>query len=372
MSSGPDALRLLHFADLHLDTAFGWAPPQVGSLRRQALREALRAICQTARDHHVDLLTCAGDLYEQDRFTPDTAAFLVSAFSELGDIPVLIAPGNHDWYSPNSVYATAAFSPNVHVFKNDHLEPREITSGVTIWGAAHRAPANTDDFLLNFRTPAGGLNFALFHGSERYELAHEPEGKEPHATFSASEIGASGFAHALLGHFHQPVDAANYTYPGNPAPLSFGEHGPRGAVLFELRSDGTFQRQRIKVAQSVLEDVHIDVTGSASLQDVVDRFVVALGNRTGIARAFLAGDVAATAEIDMNVLRNAARSMQYIAFDVAGIRPTYDLDQLRAERTVRGQFVRDVMDAEMIDDERRRVLITGLRALAGRKDLEVF
>jgi len=51
----------------------------------------------------------------------------------------------------------------------------------------------------------------------------------------------------------------------------------------------------------------------------------------------------------------------------------YDFVMLAEERTVRGQFVRSVQVAsELDDDERRRVLITGLRALDGRTDeLEV-
>jgi hypothetical protein len=44
-----------------------------------------------------------------------------------------------------------------------------------------------------------------------------------------------------------------------------------------------------------------------------------------------------------------------------------DLDALAAERTVRGQFVRDVRaDPALDEDTRRRVLRTGLRALDGR------
>ena len=49
----------------------------------------------------------------------------------------------------------------------------------------------------------------------------------------------------------------------------------------------------------------------------------------------------------------------------------YDIEALRRERTVRGQFVRDVLAAADLDDEqRRRVLVTGLRALDGRDDLD--
>ena len=74
-------MRLLHFADLHLDTPFKWAKPQHAHQRRRALRTTLETICRLAEERQVDALTCAGDLYEHDRFTPDTAKFLRDTFS---------------------------------------------------------------------------------------------------------------------------------------------------------------------------------------------------------------------------------------------------------------------------------------------------
>ncbi len=45
----------------------------------------------------------------------------------------------------------------------------------------------------------------------------------------------------------------------------------------------------------------------------------------------------------------------------------HDLDALADERTVRGQFVRDVRaDPSLDEDTRTRVLLAGLRALDGR------
>jgi len=74
-------MRLLHFADLHLDTPFRWAPPEVARARRRALRETLTRICGLGADLRADALCCGGDLFEQERFTPDTAEFLRSAFA---------------------------------------------------------------------------------------------------------------------------------------------------------------------------------------------------------------------------------------------------------------------------------------------------
>ena len=80
-----------------------------------------------ARD--ADALFCAGDLYEHDRVTPDTGRFLQATFTELAPCPVYLAPGNHDWYGPDSLYALVEWSPNVHVFRKPQLEPVSVKGG---------------------------------------------------------------------------------------------------------------------------------------------------------------------------------------------------------------------------------------------------
>ena len=65
-------MRLLLFSDLHLETGFAWAPPEVGRARRDALRECLRRIMALASSLRVDGVCCGGDLYEHDRSRADT------------------------------------------------------------------------------------------------------------------------------------------------------------------------------------------------------------------------------------------------------------------------------------------------------------
>lgn len=148
-------MRLLHFADLHLDTPFSWVSPELARSRRRGLRETLTSICKLAVDLRVDALCCGGDLYEQDRFTPDTAEFLRSAFEQLVPVPVFVAPGNHDWFGPQSLYRQVRWSSNVVVFTEDRLTPVGLADGLTLWGAAHRAPANTRGFLDVFQVDRG-------------------------------------------------------------------------------------------------------------------------------------------------------------------------------------------------------------------------
>jgi DNA repair exonuclease SbcCD nuclease subunit len=120
-------VRLLLFSDLHLDAKFAWASAQGSRRRRQAIRDCLSQICALAVSLDVEALCSAGDLYEQRRFTPDTAEFLRDSFARLSSIRVFLAPGNHDWFGPASLYEQVDWSDNVHVFREPRLRPPELS-----------------------------------------------------------------------------------------------------------------------------------------------------------------------------------------------------------------------------------------------------
>jgi DNA repair exonuclease SbcCD nuclease subunit len=369
-------LRFVLFSDLHLDAPFAWAPPDVARRRRQALRDVLERIVALADEVDADALLCAGDLYEQERFTPDTAAFLRATLGGTHR-PVVIAPGNHDWFGPTSLYTTVDWPGNVHVFGDSSLRALELASGLTLWGAAHRAPANTGGFLEGFATDRGGVHLGLFHGSERSSLPSEGHDKQPHAPFDAEHVERAGLHHALCGHFHRPRDGAWHTYPGNPEPLTFGEDGPRGAVVVDVADGGTVERSRRVVAVTAVHDLDVDLDGCASLQDVRERVAARVAGLEGIARLTLGGELAADvdlrpgADLTLGALPEGSQGLDALVVRTGRLSVAYGIEAIASEPTVRGQFVRDVLEAGLDADERRRVLVAGLRALDGRDDLEV-
>lgn len=362
-------MRILHFADLHLDAPFAWARPEIARLRRRNRRETLARILQLAEEERVDAILCGGDLFEHDRFTPDTVAFLRESFGRTS-LPVYLAPGNHDWYSPRSPYALVDWSPNVHLFTEAQLTAVELADGLTLWGAAHQAPAGTGPFFADFRADRGGVHLALAHASERSALPFQESGKEPHSPFDAAELEAAGIAHAFLGHYHVARDRERHTYPGNPDPLEFGESEGRGVVLATLAEDGTVTRERRSVAVSQVHDLTVTLDGCHHLDDVRQRIAMAIAALAGSVRVTLSGEVPAELPVDVRALTELGQHLDGFVVRTAALLPSYDLEAIHAEATVRGQFARDTL--AIADDERRhKVLITGLRALEGRTDLEV-
>jgi hypothetical protein len=94
-------------------------------------------------------------------------------------------------------------------------------------------------------------------------------------------------------------------------------------------------------------------------------------NLTGVARVTLKGELDPRVDLRPTDLRGDAPWLDGLQVRAGQLNPGYDLKLLSSEPTVRGQFVRDVQAANLSSEESRRVLLTGLRALDGRDDLEV-
>ena len=359
-------------SDVHLDAPFTWAQPHVARARRLALRGALQRAVEAACEERADAFLVAGDLYEHERFAPDTADFLRTLFCSV-DMPVYLAPGNHDWFGPQSLYQQVDWPANVTVFSDDRLTPVELAEGFTLWGAAHRAPANTDGFLDHFSVDRGGVHVGLFHGSEQGEFSWQESGKVPHAPFRAEQIPQAGLHHALVGHFHKPAFGPWHTYPGNPDPLSFGEVGERGAVLVDVDAGGGVERRCIPVAVTSLHDLTVDLTGVTNASEARGRVSEAIAGLRGIVRVTAVGEIGPAVDLRERELLELGSHLEAFVPRLARLKVAYDVEALMGEPTVRGQFVRDVSEADLDDETRRRVLVTGLRALDGRADdLEVI
>lgn len=369
-------MRLLVFSDLHLDASFAWAGADLARRRRQVLRDTLERIVALADTERVDVVACAGDLYEHERWTDDTARFLARKFGEIGPTPVLIAPGNHDHLSAGSLYASVDWPDNVHIFDASELSPWRGVDGFTVWGAAHRLPADTPGFLdRGFEVEGQGIHVALFHGSERSGFPVQGAGKVPHAPFDAAQVGAAGLSHAFVGHYHRPREAPMHSYPGAPAPLAFGEE-QGGALIAEVDGSGQLSRSLVAVATSPAYDLELDISGCGDLGELRCSVREALTGLGGIARLRLGGELHPSIDLrpgDLTLLAHELPGLEGLVVDIDKVHVGFDLGSVATEPTVRGQFVRDVLAADDLDEhERRRILLCGLRALAGRDDLEVF
>lgn len=351
-----------------LDRPYEWAPPTVADARRSATREVLVEIVGAARAQHVDVIACAGDLFDRRTVSPSTMQWLNAALRS-ATAPVLIAPGNRDFVGPLGGYSRHEWPDNVTVFDTDRFTPVDVADGVTIWGAAHTEAHRARAFFDRFEVDRHEVNLALFHGAERSGVEREPA-MEPCAPFEESAVEEAGFNHALVGHYQQPHFGRIHTYPGAPIAHEPGNGATGAAVLIRLADDGTIEREQLELSSPPLHDVKVDLTGAKSARDAVKRAAASLAECSGTVRLHVTGRVAPDIVLQRDDLLGLVPSADDLLLDWKA-EVDVDLEDLVEEQTVRGQFVRDVLAArDLGDDRKQRVLLIGLRALAGSDVLE--
>lgn len=235
-------MKVLHAADLHLDSAFQRLDYQQAMTRRKELRELPRRIVETAVAEQVDLILLPGDLFDGERVYPETIAALSEAFGST-EIPVVIAPGNHDYVRPGSPYLTAAWPENIHIFTDEQPDCLEFPGlNCVVHGYAFTTPHREDEPLRGFAAPHDGkLHLLCVHGEVGLTGRYAP--------ISEADLSRSGAAYAALGHIHagsglQWAGDTPWAYPGCPEGRGFDELGEKGVLVVTIGDGGVSARFR--------------------------------------------------------------------------------------------------------------------------------
>lgn len=335
------AYRILHCADVHLETTF--AQTRGGSARRKALTDAFARIVDEALARNVDALTIGGDLYESERAGPQTVRFLFEEFARFGR-PVFIAPGNHDPHGPATLLARGDVPDNVKIFNEAAWRAYPLTDGVTLFGFGHTLAEPGRPFA-GASFDRGGVQLAIVHGSDEERC---PPNKRATAPFTTDEALAAGATLVLTGHYHggyitthkkRPVVA----YPGSPEPMRFGESDVHGAL--EITIDGTHVAAKaVPIARTRLIERTCDLAGASSEHAVfasIESLLVDC-SRSDYVRVRLAGGVQGGTRIDTELIAErlgaTLGSLEIVDTTVA-----HDYAAIALEPTVRGHVVRDLL-----------------------------
>lgn len=363
-------IRILHAADLHLDSPFQALDRDRAIARRQEQRELLRRLGALAVERRADVVLLAGDLFDSQGAYPETARLLGEVLSAL-PMPVFIAPGNHDRYSPRSAWDGIAFGENVYIFKSAGMECVERPElGLRLWGTAFTDRYRTPP-LTGFESPVKGdmLDVMVLHGEVGNPASN-------YGAISEQDIARSGMDYVALGHVHAASGLRRagetwYAWPGCPEGRGFDELGEKGVYLLELEK-GACRAEFIPLGGRRYEIVEVDITNEEDILAAVER---ALPGDTGrdLCRIRLTGETEGTP--DMTGLLRALEGRFYVLElrDETTVRR--DIWAGRGEDSLKGLFLSrlyGMLETASDDEERERITQAvrwGLRAMEKGEEL---
>ena len=382
------SLKFLQISDLHLDSSL-----QAGRLslsadkaraRRLELRQILPKACGLVRDRGLEAVLVPGDLFDDDSVTQDTVNYVIDHLAGLAPVPVVISPGNHDFYSLGSPYNNDLLAArkqrpwpvNVHIFTSGDWT--SFTSpalpNVVFTGIAHCANAALDARLLSApvpRPPArDGIAMLVFHGSR--DNTKLPGKKLRTLPFSDGELAAQGFDYAAIGHYHDHAEIRDTrgrvigAYSGCPVGRGLDEIGERFVLVGEIHKDETacsVAIEKLRLDRRAVRRVDVPCTGATHREAILKRVEEALSASAAepddLVQVRLEGRVAPG--IDLR-LSDAGFEERYfhLAFDTTLLKPDYDLERYRDQtlRTTEARFAREMLRRiESEQDAARRLLL---------------
>lgn len=353
------AVTIIHCADLHFDSPFaGLDSPQKAEVRREELRQVFGRIVALSAEENADALLIGGDLFDQSAASAETLRYLKEKLDTIPQIPVFISAGNHDPNTPGSYYRLLDWGEHVHVFSTE-MDKTEC-KGFDIYGISFGAQDEPESMLAGFRVEnEDKINIMVMHAD--IGGAYNP--------VSRQEIAESGLDYLALGHIHQysgPMLLGNTTavYPGCPEGRGFDELGEKGVVKAVISKDGT-QVEFIPLCKRRYHEIAVDVSGAGSYETLCGRILLAMGGAAeDLYKIVLTGEAEFPIQAAV-VLENLPCFMAKIKDET---KPKLDLDMLKEEYTLKGIFVRKLLEQTGESDGTARLALSyGLEALSGEK-----
>ncbi len=357
-------LHILHAADLHLDAPFAALTAEQARQRRSEQRLLLDKLADTAIEREADLVLLSGDLLDSSQTYRETAQALATALGRI-PAPVAIAPGNHDFYHPSSLYAAPIWPKNVILFQNSQIQSVDLP-GCVLYGAAFTSPFRDGSPLSGFRAPDSGKpSVMVIHG--------DVEGAGRYAPIPRSDIAASGLTYLALGHIHacsglKREGNTHWAYPGCTEGRGFDELGDKGALWVTIHNSGSVTADFLPLCERRYEILTCDLTGREPAQAVTE--LLSQGSPKDICRLILTGEAV---EIDLPSLSKAAAPCRWSLTLRDHTRVPQNLWSREAEDSLTGLFLRDMRRRIGAAEGKERTMLEravrfGLAALENGED----
>ncbi len=370
-------IKILHCADLHLDSPFTSIDIEKSELRRSDMRAAFTSLTLSAKMNNADFILISGDLFDGEFVSKDTVALICREFAAIPQCKIIIAPGNHDPYTQSSYYKRADFPNNVYIFDSPELTCFDFPEkNTTVYGWAftseHMGSCPLEGFTVE---DSSRINLLCAHGELNV-------GTSKYCPIPERMLADCGFDYAALGHVHtysepMQIGVGYAAYSGCLEGRGFDECGEKGAVLAVAEKDTVLQfaAKFVKFCRRTYEIELLDIGGARSNADVLHNLAALIsqkhyGDNTAL-RVCLRGEVSGDFKISPMLICDNFKNLFMLEI-IDETTPTLDCEKLREDPTLRGEFYRSLEDMLNSDDPDMRetagmALRCGLAALAGEE-----
>ena len=367
-------MRIIHCADLHLDSKLeANLTKEQAKLRKGEILNTFVRLADYAEEAGVSAVLICGDLFDRNNISATARNTVKNVFNSHPGIRFYYLKGNHD--DDNFFEGGEMIPQNVRLFDSDWTSYSEADGAVVITGA-ELGGENSGRLYNSLLLDGENFNIVMLHGQEAGTVSTKKDKAE---LVNIKALKNKNIDYLALGHIHshkeERLDArGTYCYSGCLEGRGFDECGEKGFVLLDIDTvNQTMTYDLIPFAQRRLYAVEVDISTCATSEDVISEINNNIVRQncmdTDMIKIILTGNQDISAERDDAYILAVFRERFFFAKLEDATHPKVDYGDYRLDRSLKGEFVRCVLDdPDIPEDDKPYVIKYGIEAIVKNKN----
>lgn len=364
-------VKILHCADVHIGASESFLG-HGATIRRFETLLTFERIIAAAKENNTQIILIAGDLFDSNQIEQTFFDRVFAAVSSVPEIRVVVACGNHDPLNADSPFKKMPLPQNLFVMGEDDGVISFDDLKTRVYGRSFTQVHMQGKPRFSMLVPNDDyINLMVIHGDLSSDLNSD------YNAITQGFISESGMDYIALGHVHKRTGVGRVgktycAYCGCPEGQGFDETDQKGVYIGDVSKGGcnlkflpVSKRQHICEKIELSGNVSSDTVSNTAINQLREKYGENFGEN--LYKIVLVGEIDENCDISTAEITGRLSEMLYFVkvSDRTEIRP--DLEALSGEKTLKGIFVRRMLDKiESAGDEEkpqlRRALTLGLRA----------
>lgn len=351
-------MKFIHMADAHLGSKMeAKLPGEKAKIRRAEIRATFLRSVEYAYKTGAQVYVIAGDLFDMDKPLKKDKEFFYDTVKRFPSIDFLYLRGNHD---------DALDGENLPNLKTFSKEWTYYRYGKVVFAGIELSGENSLSLYSSLRLGEDDINVVIMHG-DISEGAGEDKIKLP-------LLKDKNIDYLALGHIHRSYAKSLGSrgiarYSGCLEGRGFDETGEKG--FYEVTVDENEKRLDSEFTSLSARTVYryeIDVSSAENPSDVYSLVKSSVKAKSGdLIRVELVGE---REYADENVAEDVEAYLKDSYFFVSVKDKTvkkYYAKDFAGDKSLRGEFVRQVLASDLSEEKKSEIIALGLKALSGRE-----
>ena len=360
-------MKIIHCSDLHLDSKMeSNLDSKKAKERRDEILLTYQGMVKYAAEQGVKAIIIAGDMFDKKNVTVKAKNIVLDSINSNPEIDFVYLKGNHD--ETFFISDLEKIPSNLKLFTNENWTTYNYNS-VTISGIEFGKKSDYEIYnslMLN----KSDINIVVLHGQEALY-----DNKDKAEVINLKELKNKNIDYLALGHIHtfkqgELDNRGVYCYSGCLEGRGFDECGEKGFVLLDINE----KTQKIKssfvpYANRCLHEVDVDISNTLPTTQVekeIDKQTKKI-DKKDLVKIVLTGKVDLSSERDIGYLEKKYGELFYFAkvYDKTSL--AVDYMTYEHDASLKGEFIRLVLKQDLTDEDKRRIITTGIKALSGEE-----